>query len=405
MTLAVSQVSSSSAWLWFHRTESATFSAPVRAQSELNVKKCPEAKPLKAENTKFDAKVGLDFYWTGSLVHIPASAASCQIRPERHTNTCSLLALKLGFWSSEPTSQVDSNFPRRDSIWVLFGQASTKSSLFSPELWQGSKYAKRAKTHMAYPSASSLWMNGINNIIHPSENGSGSIPVSLPLMVPNEGTQARGHKDFRGVSFYQLYHLLNLPSPAATWRKNGSLQIVKFGINLPLNQQANPRKDWILYQKTSAELRNHCWYLLVSAGSLTQQMVTVRSQNNSGFAPFGENPASWGLFFTQPRWQRQGLLGQQRNTDLVNTYTCTYHISIYFFSYFSYGFMKLDGGITVGSAYRLADHSPHELGLSGNLTSFFPLGTRDCCHSGTEMSWGHLFPCKSLWYQSDYGGK
>lgn len=79
-------------------------------------------------------------------------------------------------------------------------------------------------------------------------------------------------------------------------------------------------------------------------------------------------------------------MGQQRNTDLVNTHTCTCHINIPFFFYFSSGFMKLDGGITLGSAYRLADHSPHKLGLSGNLTYFFPLGTRDCCNSGTEMS-------------------
>lgn len=51
MMLAVSQVSSSSGRLRFHRTESATFSAPVKAESELNMRKRPEAKPLKAENT------------------------------------------------------------------------------------------------------------------------------------------------------------------------------------------------------------------------------------------------------------------------------------------------------------------------------------------------------------------
>lgn len=143
---------------------------------------------------------------------------------------------------------------------MLFGQASIKNSLFFPKLWQGSKCAKRAKTHMADPSASSLWMNYINTKIHPSglsENGSGSISVSPPLMVPKEGTQARGHKAFRGVSLCQSYHLPNPPSPAARWR-NGSLQIVEFGVNPPLNQQANPQKDWVLYQTTSAKLRNHC---------------------------------------------------------------------------------------------------------------------------------------------------
>lgn len=97
---------------------------------------------------------------------------------------------------------------------------------------------------MAYPSASSLWMNDINTIIHPSgisEHDSGSISVSCPLMVPNEDTQARGNEAFRGVSFYQSYHLLNLPSPAAGWRRNGSPQTVEFGVSLPLNQQANPQ--------------------------------------------------------------------------------------------------------------------------------------------------------------------
>lgn len=178
---------------------------------------------------------------------------------------------------------------------MFFGQASIKSSLFSPKFWQGNKYAKRAKTHMAYPSASSLWMNDINTIIHPSgisESGSGSISVSPPLMVPKEGTQARGQEAFRGVSFYQSYHLLNLPSPAARQRRNGSLQTVEFGVNLPLYQQANPQTDWILYQTTSAKFR----YLLVSAGSLTQQRVTVGPQNNKWFCSLWGKPRILGSF-------------------------------------------------------------------------------------------------------------
>lgn len=105
--------------------------------------------------------------------------------------------------------------------------------------------------HMAYPSASSLWMNDINTIVHPSgisEHDSGF--VSPPLMAPNAGTQARGHETLRGVLFYPAYHLLNPPSPATRWRRNGSLQTVELGVNLSLNQKTNPQKDWIRYQKT-----------------------------------------------------------------------------------------------------------------------------------------------------------
>lgn len=91
------------------------------------------------------------------------------------------------------------------NIWVLFGQASVRSSLFCPKLWPGTKYARRGKTHKAYPSASFLWINDciINIIIHLSsisEHDSGPISASPPPG-PNEGPQAGGHEAFGGFSF------------------------------------------------------------------------------------------------------------------------------------------------------------------------------------------------------------
>lgn len=47
----LSHITFSSGSLGFHSTESATFSALVKASSELNRKKSSEAKPLKAETT------------------------------------------------------------------------------------------------------------------------------------------------------------------------------------------------------------------------------------------------------------------------------------------------------------------------------------------------------------------
>lgn len=93
------------------------------------------------------------------------------------------------------------------NIWVLFGQASVKSSLFLPKLWPQTKYARRGKTHKTYPSPSFLWMSDsmINTLIRLpsiSERDSGPISASPPLVVPNEGTQDRGHWAFSGFSFH-----------------------------------------------------------------------------------------------------------------------------------------------------------------------------------------------------------
>lgn len=148
-------------------------------------------------------------------MHIPASAASNCIRREHHTMTCLQLGLRLGFQRSEPTSQVDSIFPCSNSLLSMFGQASVKSSLFLPKLWPQTKYARRGKTHKAYPSPSFLWMSDsmINTLIRLpsiSECDSGPISASPPLMVPNEGTQDRGHWAFSGFSFHLSWTSLYL---------------------------------------------------------------------------------------------------------------------------------------------------------------------------------------------------
>lgn len=180
--------------------------------------------------------------------------------------TCSQLGLWLGFQRSELTNEVDSILLCSNSLVSIFGcflgKLLLKPMYFSQIFGQELNVLRRGKAHKAYPSASFLWMsdNIINTIIHLSsltECHSGPISGSPPLMVPDEGSQARGCEVFSWVSLYPPYHFLNLSVPTAKQRRNGLLQLVEFGVKLHLNQEVSPQKGWTLYRTTSAKLRSH----------------------------------------------------------------------------------------------------------------------------------------------------
>jgi len=74
-------------------------------------------------------------------------------------------------------------------------------------------------------------------------------------------------------------------------------------------------------------------------------VFTLHSPKEDGIAQVAE-----------ARSHRECKQKQQKNTDPMNTYTHTYYINVYFsFLYFSSGFVKLDEGIKLGSAFRLAN--------------------------------------------------